>query len=116
MANPSIIPAFDRHPREGALVGLLVTGYGELEFMLAWLVAWIISDQDKAFRFLYRSRGESERIMTAEALVAATLYGHRYQSIIDDLFRDLRHCLAIRNRYAHSNWDLAPAKGTTSHR
>ncbi len=72
--------------------------------MLAWLIRWIIDDEDKAFRFLYRSRGESQRIMVAEALIAAPLRGHHYQATIDDLISDLRHCLAIRNQYAHANW------------
>lgn len=105
----SIIPAFDRHPAEAALIGMLMAGYGELEFMLAWLVRWIIDDEDKAFRFLYRSRGESQRIMVAEALIAAPLRGHRYQPDMDGVISDLRHCLAIRNQYAHANWADAPA-------
>jgi hypothetical protein len=104
----TIMPAFERFPQEAELIGKLLTGYGELEFTLAWSVRWIIDDADVAMRWLYKSRGESLRISTAESLTYSTVRGHKHEALWRDALDNLRHCLKIRNQYAHANWVDGP--------
>lgn len=105
------MPSFDRYPQEAALIGKLVTGYGELEYILALTVRWIINDQDVAIRWLYKSRGESQRISTAEALTYHVLRRHRHEATFAEAINGMRHCLAIRNQYAHATWVDSVSQG-----
>jgi hypothetical protein len=100
----TIMPAFERYPKEAALVGKLLSGYGELEYTLAWAVRWIINDADVAFRWLYKSRGESQRISTAESLTFAAVRGRKHEGLWREALDNLKHCLKIRNQYAHATW------------
>jgi len=102
------MPAFVAHPQEGAIIGSLVVGYGELEILLALLVRWIIDDQDFAFRTLYGQRGESARITTAKTITFISLRHHQKRQEFEDMIDALRHCLKIRNQYAHGNWLQTP--------
>jgi hypothetical protein len=102
------MPSFASYPQEGALIGALVVGYGELEVMLALLVRWIINDEDCSFRTLYGQRGESARITSAQTLVFTALRGHRHEPLFAKMIDGMRYCLRVRNQYAHSNWVNSP--------
>lgn len=98
----ALLPAFVAHKEAGRIIGELVAGYGELEFMLALLVAQVINDQDTAFKVMFRARGESNRINVADALARPKVVANkdRYERTIGCL----RHALKIRNQYAHSQF------------
>ena len=102
------MPAFASFPQEGALIGSLVVGYGELEIDLALLVRWVIDDEDYAFRTLYGQRGESARITAAQTLTFTALRSHKHKNSFLEIIDALKFCLKIRNQYANSNWVNAP--------
>jgi hypothetical protein len=99
-----LLPAFDRYPEEGRLIGLMVTGWGELEFLLAHCVSQITNDADTTFKVMYRARGESNRVALADSLARSTLTSGKYLDFYDRTIVGLKLCLRIRNNYAHSNW------------
>jgi hypothetical protein len=99
----TILPPFEAYPEEGAIIGRLVTGYGELEYELAMCVGWIAQDQDLALKLMYRLRGENRTI-------AADLLGRRMvptgvlRTVFEQGVGALNECRKIRNQYAHANW------------
>lgn len=95
--------AFDRLKREGDIIGRLVVEYGELEWTLCLLVSHVIQDLDVAVKALYRSRGESQRVKVADALIRNRICT-KVSNIYEDIISKIRVCLKIRNQYAHSNW------------
>jgi hypothetical protein len=107
----AILPAFDRHPKEGEIIGRIVVGYGELEFELALCATWVIRDRDVAFKVMYRGRGESQRVSMADALMRPMLKEPEFKSFYEHTIADVRHCLKIRNEYAHCNWFDHPDHG-----
>ena len=64
----NIMPAFDKFPQEGAVVGRLLAGYGELELELCFCVATARDDFNMVFKAMFRPRGESQRIQIADAM------------------------------------------------
>src|ERR1700738_2356229 len=73
-----IMPAFHVYHQEAAIIGRLLAGYGELEFLLCRCVAATLGgDLSKATRILFRSRGEEHRISAADARRDQTNKGTR---------------------------------------
>lgn len=70
--------AFDYFKCESSIIGRMVAEYGALEWLLCLLVSHVVKDLGLAVKTLYRSRGETQRVNLADAL--------------------------IRNQYAHTNW------------
>lgn len=97
--------AFDHFKREGDIIGRLVVEYGELEWTLCVLASHVVEDFDLAVKTLYRSRGESQRINLADAMIRSRIPVKVKQTYEETLAR-LRTCLKIRNQYAHSNWSI----------
>jgi hypothetical protein len=102
---PSIIPTVhDKCPTEMALVGLMLTDYGELEYSLMHCISVIRSDFDAVLKAMFRSRGETQRIDIGDALgryeYEDLQLGTQFQMAIGAM----RRCLSIRNQYAHCHW------------
>lgn len=95
---------FDRFRREGEIIGRMVIEYGSLEWDLCLLVSHVTEDLDIAVKTLYRSRGETQRIDIADALVRNRLDDARVRQTYETTLAHLRVCLKIRNHYAHANW------------
>jgi hypothetical protein len=102
---PSIyMPAFDDFPEEGAAIGRLVVGYGELEFHVAICLSKVLKDADTTFRTMFRLRSEAQKLQVADALMRphyATL-GLAKEYALG--FAAVDHCRLIRNQYAHCHW------------
>lgn len=100
----SVYPTLSLYPKEAAIIGRLVVGYGALEVDLMWVLGATLEDKNIATRVLFRNRGEEQRIAVADALIrpkfAALGYDDRWAATIDAM----RHCKIIRNQYAHSIW------------
>jgi hypothetical protein len=99
-----IIPTFIDFPVEGAIVGRLLAGYGELELELCQCVATVTGDIDDVIRKLFDLRGEKRRIDCADNL-ARTPYtkaglGVDYAAV----FKGMNYCRQLRNQYAHCQW------------
>lgn len=99
-----ILPAFARYPKEARIIGELLAGYGELEFMFAHCVSEIIEDEDVAFKVMFRARGEEQRVILGDALARPGLPPGPYLDMFCRTVAGLRHCLKIRNQYAHCAW------------
>lgn len=103
----TVIMATDlRHyPEETMILGRLLSGYGELEFDIAFLLQFALGDdRDVAFKSLFGIRGETARIDMADNLMR-----RRYQALglggdYGEAIGAMRHCLKIRNQYAHCHW------------
>jgi hypothetical protein len=100
----TIMPAFARWSKEGEIIGRLVVGYGEIEFDLALCVRQMLDDMDVAMKVLFRTRGETQRIDIADALVRSKLAPGKFRTLYEETISHVRHCLRIRNQFAHCHW------------
>ena len=99
------IPSLHLHPAEAALVGKILVSYGELEFDLCQCIKSALNDLDVAVKVLYRTRGETQRVLIADALGRPIYTNHRLETEFSEAIGAMRHCLKIRNQYAHCNWN-----------
>jgi hypothetical protein len=100
---PTLLPFFT-FKHEGGVIGRLLAGYTNLEIGLLNCVQVATSDFDATLKAMFRIRGETERVLKAEKLGEPA-----YKTIkLDSAFRaavgSIRHCLKIRNQYAHCVW------------
>ncbi len=92
-------------PEETTILGRILSGYGELEMDIAFLLQFALSDdRDVAFKSLFGIRGETPRIDVADNLMR-----RRYKEVglggdYGEAIGSMRHCLKIRNQYAHCHW------------
>lgn len=106
----TIMPAFDRFADEGKIIGRLVTGYGELEFDLAWCLRWIIDDMDTAFKVVYRAGGEVSRVNLGDALGRQKLPTQALRTKFEQAISGMHACRRMRNQYAHCSFGDEPTK------
>jgi hypothetical protein len=99
-----INPAFDRHPEEAAIIGRILAGFGEIEFLVVRCAGHAVAMEDQMWRAFYRLRMTSARLELADAFMkpAYSLIGLRIE--YDITYDMVIRCLAIRNQYAHCNW------------
>ncbi|WP_140977808.1 hypothetical protein [Bradyrhizobium guangdongense] len=100
----SINPSFDAHPIEGAIVGKLVVSFGEIELLFGLVAAAALGNQNMALRAMYRSRSTGGRIDLADVLMRDTFVKVNLKPIYEETLGAVRHCLKIRNQYAHCHW------------
>lgn len=103
----TVIMATDlRHyPEETTILGRLLSGYGELEFDIAFLLQFALGDdRDVAFKSLFGIRGETARIDVADNLMRRRYQALGLGSDYGEAIGALRYCLKIRNQYAHCHW------------
>lgn len=103
----SLNPAFDDRPAEAALIGRMVTSFGELELTFSMLAGTALRDQSLALRAIYRGRSTGGRIDLTDVFVRKVVTSTNLVMDYEQVMRAMRHCLKIRNNYAHSHW--APA-------
>jgi hypothetical protein len=102
---PSVIlPAFLAFPKEAAIIGRLIAGYGELEFEFTQCAGRALGDQETAARALYRLRGEDSRMQVADALMRPSYAKHGLGDAYNTALGSMRFCKSIRNQYAHCHW------------
>ncbi len=104
MDREIIILAFGRYSEEGAIIGRLLAGYGELELEICNCVAAVTDDIDGALRTLFGIRGAEKRIEKADGIMRAS-YGSaglepKYVAVMDAI----EWCRKVRNQYAHCHW------------
>src|SRR5215210_3641414 len=103
MTSP-ILPSFARYPAEAAIIGRILAGYGELEFELATCVGECVQGTRTAFRILFRTRGESARILTADAILRSIYEENGLADAWEITRQGMVWCKNTRNRYAHCHW------------
>jgi hypothetical protein len=99
-----IMPAFVRHPKEAAIIGRMLAGYGELEFLMCLCLSEVLGDTSQAARILFRSRGEEHRISTADAILRPAYEKHSLLEPWTRVRRAMGWCKTTRNRYSHCHW------------
>lgn len=91
--------------QEGAAVGRLLSGYSNLEIDLMNCVSiGRGGDLNIVLKRLFGRRGGGPRIDEAKKLGAIAYADLRLGGDFDRLISILRHCLKLRNQYAHFIW------------
>jgi hypothetical protein len=107
----TIMPSFDRFPKEGDLIGRLLAGYGELELEMCDCLAAVTDDLDAAIKKLFGMRGELRRIKCADAIMKASYASAGLASKYSRAMANMDWCRTVRNQYAHCNWYDTNAEG-----
>ena len=103
---PMLLMGLNKYPDEARIIGRLLAGYSELEFLISMcLTAVLDADIHTAVRVMFRTRGEEQRLEIADALMrhkfdAAHLTGPYCEAI-----KDAGWCRRIRNQFAHCHFD-----------
>jgi hypothetical protein len=103
MSHP-FMPGFQRFPKEGAAIGRLLAGYGELEFEMCRCLEAAIGSFDSAFKLLFRTRGEKKRYDRADRIMRPMFVGAGLGAVYSPTMTGMDSCRLIRNQYAHCNW------------
>lgn len=99
-----ILSIFTQYPKEGEIVGKILAGYSDLEIGLMICVMTVRKDFDAVFKTMYRIRGETSRIDVADALGRNHFHEIKLGTPFEMAVGSARHCLQIRNQYAHCAW------------
>lgn len=103
-----INPAFANHPEEATLIGAMVIGYGELELTFGMIAGVALDQQFSLLKAFHSIRSESSRIKIADALCCEKFDELGLSDDYSTVLVGARHCLKIRNQYAHSSWAAFP--------
>jgi hypothetical protein len=100
----------EKFPDHAAIIGDLVIGYGEIEFLMIALVAEALGskagrgDIGDATRIIYRLRGAESRLKVADAIIRPFMNKIRLGGQYGVWLGAMRRCRQIRNQYAHCHW------------
>ncbi len=100
----TFMPAFHYCPKEGAIIGRLLAGYGELEFEMCHCLANVLGGMALAIPTLFKDRGEDQRIKTAAKTLKPHFQKLNLKSDVDEAFIAIRWCRKTRNIFAHAHW------------
>jgi hypothetical protein len=92
-----INPAFRRFPEEAAIVGRILTSFGEIEVSVCRNAAHATRLDHIVMKALYGIRVTSTRIETADPLMRATFVAHDLEADYSTMIGMIWHCLKIRN-------------------
>ena len=106
-----IMPAFHRYLDEGAIIGRLLAAFGEVEFMVGICLGHTLGNRDTGIKALYRIRGETARIKTADALMRGAYEKCGLKAEYTDGMGAARFCVTIRNQFSHCHWADDPTAG-----
>jgi len=101
--------AFRQFPEEAAIIGRLLAGYAELEYLMAICLGAALDDEQTAIRTLFRMK--SERVTVANALLCPLCEKAKMAGKYTAAIGNMRRCGTIRNQYAHSNFEYSPRFG-----
>lgn len=99
-----ILPVFEKFKDEAAIVGRLLAGYAELEIGLLNCVANARDDFDMVLKVMFKTRSVSQRIDAADAMGRYKYHQSNLGTEFEMAVGAVRHCLKIRNKYAHCTW------------
>jgi hypothetical protein len=99
-----INPAFRRFPTEAALIGRILAAFGEIEVSVCRNAAQSLQMYNTIMKTLYGIGITSSRIETANRLMRETFESSGLTDDHDTAMGLVRHCLKIRNQFAHCNW------------
>lgn len=97
-------PALHDHPQEANMVGLLVTGYPELDIMLCHVCGLAIGNKLAVIGALHKVTSEQARIDIANELCRHIYEAKDMTAKFGEAIGAITHCRKIRNQYAHAQW------------
>jgi hypothetical protein len=100
----AILAAFEKFPNEAAIIGRLQAGYTSLELSVLHCVQVVRDDFDTTIKVLFRTRGEKQRLDVADAMGRHFYGDHNLETEFSMAIGAMRHCMKIRNQYAHCIW------------
>ena len=103
MTRPILAP-FLTFRDEAAVIGRLLAGYTSLEVGLMHCVQVVRDDFDAVLKAMFRPRGETNHIDIADALGRHFYHDLDLGTEFEMGVGAVRHCLKIRNQYAHCVW------------
>jgi hypothetical protein len=101
---PRIMSPFLKYEKEAAIIGRLLAGYGELEFLLHLVMAEALGSPSTSGRVMFRTRGEEHRLSTADALLRPVFEFYSLIESWDRVRRAMFWCKTTRNQYSHCHW------------
>jgi hypothetical protein len=107
MAN-TVMPAFLECPAEAGIIGRILAGYGELEFLLCRALSKPLGTLEAAIKLLFASRSMGERARVEEARKHLSLLYARL-NLADEAaqaFEAIDWCRVTRNTFAHAGWSV----------
>jgi hypothetical protein len=100
-----VSPVFEKKFRtEGEIIGRLLVDYGELEIDLCHCIAAAANDLDMVFKKMFGRPSASRRIDTAVSIGRGIYVSRGLGDLFDEIICEMRHCLAIRNQFAHCHY------------
>jgi len=124
-----LMPAFRRRRKASAIVGRLLAGYGELEFLLAFCcVGPALASRRRplpghtraihrgryeniAIKRIFRIRGGTDRINAAKKLIYKSFLEAGMKAEYDHTMGAMSDCLRIRNLFTHCHWGQSRKRG-----
>ena len=102
----ALMPCFSagQYEKEGAIIGHLLVGYGELELEMTACVGNAIKSSDDALKAVFGVRGEARRIKLAKANLRLPSKSAKLEPRTAQVLADMEWCKEIRNQYAHCQW------------
>ena len=100
MINPSL----EKFPAESAIIGLLVTGYGELDITLCHLAGIALGERLVMMDALVSIENEGTRLDLISKLVRHLMVKLEYGNEFGEAIGAMRYCKGVRNQYAHAQW------------
>jgi len=98
------MPAFSIRPKEAEIIGRLLAGYGELEFIVYECVKVALGRSTIAARLLFRVRSEKTRLDIADAILREVCDSYELTVKYTEAISAAHYCRKIRNQYAHCHW------------
>ena len=100
--------SFEEHPAEAHLIGIMLAGYGELEFELSSLVTVALGgnpvETTQGIKVLYRLRSEGQRLDVADAVIRPVCERNDLLKQYNATHEGMKWCKKVRNQYAHSHY------------
>jgi hypothetical protein len=96
--SETFMPGFRHFSNEGATIGRLLAGYGELEFEMCRCLESAMGSFDAAFKLLFRKRGERKRIDRADKIMRPEFSAAGLDANYTITMTSMDTCRIIRNQ------------------
>jgi hypothetical protein len=122
-----LMPAFYRRKKAAAIIGRIIAGFGELEFVLARCAGTALAYrrlskcvnpyqhrmqyENFGVTLMFRRRGEKMRIDWASRMARGPFRSLGIEHLLNEALSATRACLLFRNLFAHCHWAQSKRRG-----
>ena len=96
---PFTLPGLVDFPKEAAILGKLVLGYGEIEYAICLCLGSALNDTNTALKIMYRSRNEETRIEISDAIMRGKFREVELTELYCEAISGAHWCRKIRNQF-----------------